>query len=476
MARTNGNGNDVDVRLDKPNVVVIMCDQLRVFEVGCYGNSVIRTPHIDRLAAEGVRFTHAVSNNPVCMPARSCLLSGQYSRTCQGFLGNYSEKMADGTSTLPEYPEDERRFLLDPTLPEQLRAVGYETTLIGKWHVQPSPPQVGFDYSLYPRVHHRHTEQIFIENTGEGELVEGFSIDHEARAVRDYLDTVGNRPFFLYYNISPPHMPVDDAPEQYLHMYSPDQVPIRDNVWLEDGTLPYDENWFKTYMWDFLYYQEHLPHTEDLPEGFDLRHLIARYYGMTSWVDDQVGRLLHGLSANGLAEDTIVVFLSDHGDNLGSHGLFNKGRLIEESIRIPMLWWCPSRLQPQVRGGEVASIIDVMPTILDLAGGHTPTAVQGRSLAAALLGEGEGPDHAFIETTRGEIGLRTVDQLCGLQLDDDRRISADGSCFYDLTADPYEMTNLAFSPNLPDDAAQLQNRLRAWHEQMPWQTPASGSD
>jgi choline-sulfatase len=476
MARTEGNGNAVDVRLDKPNVVVVMCDQLRAFEVGCYGNPVIRTPHIDRLAAEGVRFTHAVSNNPVCMPARSCLLSGQYSRTCQGFLGNYSEKLADGTSTLPEYPEAERRFLLDPTLPEQLKAVGYETTLIGKWHVQPSPPQVGFDYSLYPRVHHRHTEQIFIENSGEGEVVEGFSIDHEARSVRDYLDSVGNRPFFLYYSISPPHMPVDDAPEQYLHMYSPDQIPIRDNVWLEDGTLPYDEHWFKTYMWDFLYYQEHLPHTENLPEGFSLRHLIARYYGMTSWVDDQVGRLLHGLSANGLAEDTIVVFLSDHGDNLGSHGLFNKGRLIEESIRIPMLWWCPSRLQPQVRSGEVASLIDVMPTILDLAGGHTPTTVQGRSLAAALLRQGEGPDHAFIETTRGEIGLRTANHLCGLQLDDDRQISADGGCFYDLTVDPYEMTNLAASSTLPGNAVQLETRLRAWHEQMPWQTPASGSD
>ena len=84
------------------------------------------------------------------MPARSCLLSGQFSRTCQGFLGNYSKKLSDGTSSMPEYPEEERRFLLDPTMPEQLKTLGYETTLIGKWHVQPSPPQVGFDYSLYP--------------------------------------------------------------------------------------------------------------------------------------------------------------------------------------------------------------------------------------------------------------------------------------------------------------------------------------
>ncbi|MFP6641942.1 MAG: sulfatase-like hydrolase/transferase [Candidatus Latescibacterota bacterium] len=141
----------------------------------------------------------------------------------------------------------------------------------------------------------------------------------------------------------------------------------------------------------FLYYQEHLEHNEQLPEGFTLRHLIARYYGMTSWVDDQVGRLMKGLGDNGLAEDTIVVFLSDHGDNLGSHGLFNKGRLIEESIRISMIWWGPERLQPQVRHGEVASLIDVMPTVLELAGGNTPASVQGQSLVPALLDEGDGP-------------------------------------------------------------------------------------
>ncbi|MDA0334062.1 MAG: sulfatase-like hydrolase/transferase [bacterium] len=458
---------------NKPNVVVVMCDQLRAFEVGCYGNPVVRTPNIDRLAAEGVRFEHAVSNNPVCMPARSCLLSGQYSRTCQGFLGNYSAQQADGTSTMPELPEDERRFLLDPTLPEQLRAVGYETTHIGKWHVQPAPPRVGFDYSLYPQVHHRHTAQTFIENTGPGELVDGFSIDYEAQAVADYLASVAGdgKPFFLSYHISPPHMPLDDAPEAYLHMYSPDQMPLRDNVWCADGSLPYDEHWFKIYLWDFLYYEQHLPFTQQLPPGFDLRHLLARYYGMVSWVDAQLGRLLAGLAVNGLAQDTIVVFLSDHGDNLGSHNLFNKGRLIEESIRIPMIWWWPSQFRHQVRHDEVASLIDVMPTVLDLAGGHSPACVQGHSLAAALRGNGNGPDHAFIETTGGEIGVRTPGHLFGLQLAADRQTVADeGGCFHDLVVDPYELTNLHGSTTLATVAAQLEGDLRDWHHETPIRT------
>ena len=465
-----GNGQAVSESLDKPNVVVVLCDQLRAFEVGCYGNEVIRTPHIDRLAAEGVRFTHAVSNNPVCMPARSCLLSGQYSRTCQGFLGNYSGARPADPSNLPEYPEDERRFLLDPTLPEQLKAVGYETTLIGKWHVQPAPLQVGFDYALYPRVHHRHTGQTFVENTGEGDVVEGFSVDYEARAVGDYLGSVGDKPFFLYYSISPPHMPLDDAPGEYLHMYSPEEVPLRGNVAGVDGSLPFDEHWFKIYLWDFLYYQEGLPHTDALPAGFDLRHLIARYYGMTSWVDDQVGRLLAGLRRHGLDQDTIVVFLSDHGDNLGSHGLFNKGRLIDESIRIPMIWWCPSRWQSRVTDREVASIVDVMPTVLDLAGARTPDSVQGTSLAPAVLGDGPGPDAAFIETSRGEIGMRSLAHLCGLQLGDNRREIVDGAgCFFDLRQDPCQLDDLTGRGAQAEMAAAMRQRLEDWHRDTPWQ-------
>ncbi len=156
--------------MDRPNVIVCLCDQLRAFEVGCYGNEVIRTPHIDQLAAEGVRFDLAISNNPVCMPARSALLTGQYSRTCMGFLNNHSN-----AGDLPEYPAERRDWLPDPTIAEVFKAQGYETSLFGKWHVQPAPHLVGFDYALFPRVHHRHTGQVFVENSGLGDVIDGFS-------------------------------------------------------------------------------------------------------------------------------------------------------------------------------------------------------------------------------------------------------------------------------------------------------------
>ena len=452
---------------ERPNVILCTCDQLRAFEVGCYGNEVVRTPHIDRLAREGARFELAVTNNPVCMPARSSLLTGQFSRTCMGRLSNYVQgDDEEDWSAIPEYPDQVRTWLRDTTLAEALRARGYETALIGKWHVQPAPHLVGFDSALFPRVHHRHTGQTFVENMGLGEVVEGFSVDFEAERVGAFLEAERESPFFLFYNISPPHMPLADAPEKYLEMYAPDEVPLRPNVYI-DGALPWDEDWFKIYLWDFLYYQQHLPHTENLPEGFDLRHLVALYYGLTTWVDDTVGRLLHHLEASGLADNTIVVFLSDHGDNLGSHHRFNKGLLIEESIRIPMIF--RSGLAAQVNRTQVAQIIDVMPTVLDLCGAAVPASVQGRSLAPILRGECAELDerYAFVETNEGEIGLRTPTHLYGRRLDEDlRTIGAEGGCLYDLRDDPYEQRNLVGAE--AELEGDLHERLEAWNAQTPW--------
>ena len=453
----------------QPNVIVCMCDQLRAFEVGCYGNPVIHTPHIDQLAREGVRFETAVTNNPVCMPARSCLLSGQYSRTCMGELGNTVARDALGQAYLPEYPSERRTQLPAPTLAEQLSAAGYETALIGKWHVEPAPYLVGFDTAIYPRVHHRYTGQTFVQNRGEGSVVEGYSVEYEAQRVADFLHAPHEKPFFLFYNISPPHMPVSDAPAYYRTLYAPDEVPLRPNVFA-DGKPAYDENWFKIYLWDFLYYQEHQPHTRELPPGFDLRHLTALYYGMTTWVDDMLGRMMTSLSANGLAEDTLVVFVSDHGDNLGSHQRFNKEALYEESIRIPLIFHAPQRLQPHVEQTHVAQMIDVMPTLLELCGVELPASVQGHSLVPCLTGAEQrmGDDEAYIETSSGQIGVRTPTHLFGLQLGEDRQPVAGTECFYDLRNDPYEMHNLAVMGAQSGLAEVLRTRLLGWHHRTSW--------
>lgn len=451
------------VQSDKPNVVLCFCDQLRAFEVGCYGNSVVRTPNMDRLAKSGVRFEIACSNSPLCTPARNEVISGQYTRTCASYLLNCAE------------PRQERSLFPAPTIADSLRSAGYDTALIGKWHIADDPTVLGFDHALYPKVSHRYTDQLYIRSTGERFVANEFSPDLEMRELETYIRSRGDKPFFLFYSISQPHMPLIDAPEKYLNMYSPDEVPMRPNVY-KDGKMAHDEEWFSIYLWDYLYYLEHLPYTDKLPDGFDLKKLTALYYGLTTWADDQVGKLMDLLEENGLAENTIVVFTSDHGDHLGSHHLFNKGHLHEESIRIPMIYHWPAGLEPRdVVNTQVTSLVDVAPTTLALAGVPIPEQLQGTDLTPVLRGEAEsvGENAAFIESPTWEIGIRTLTHLYGAQLDQEgehgaHAIADDGHQFFDVANDPYEFRNLAKTDEQKDVSDELRERLLNWNSETPW--------
>ena len=468
--------------MKKPNIVLILCDQLRAFDVGCYGNSVIRTPHIDRLAREGVRFETAVTNNPVCTPARSCLLSGQYGRTCSGEVGNVAD----------DPPAADRTKLLDPTLAEILRSNGYGTAAIGKWHLHPQPEPVGFDEAYYPLAIHRYRQQRYWHRGKLGEPVAEFALEHEIGKAADYVAARRSQPFFLFYNIPLPHEPIgrDDLPERYLTMYGKTEVPIRPNAW-HDGRLAHSEHWFRIYtIWDYFWRTcpggcwgscEGYPtefgerETDRMPDGFDLRDLTAFYYGAVTCTDDYVGRLMAILEQNRLLNNTIVVFVSDHGDNLGSHQLFNKDCLFEESIRIPLIVWYPPEIAAQANTRQIAQIIDVAPTLLDLCQLEVPPHVQGRSLLPVLRRQcDELPGNAaFIETDqfffkRPCIGVRTPTHLYGVRLADDWRGIDDDWGFYDLRTDPYQMTNLAGSAVQAADRDELRARLAQWNETTPW--------
>jgi arylsulfatase A-like enzyme len=456
----------------RPNIIICMCDQLRASETGCYGNTVARTPHIDRLAREGVRFQHAVTNYPVCMAARSVTLSGQYNRTCTGGVGNVAYQSRPGDFNMPEYPEHGRPHLKSPTLPELLKPLGYRSAAIGKWHIHSWPHDIGFDYYLIPRVHHCHTGQSFTENGGPEFVPDGFSVDFEAERVEAFLKARARmrQPFFLYYNISPPHCPLADAPEKYLKMYDPADVPIRPNVDLS-ATLPKQDYWFKVYRWDFRYYHLHLPYTETLPDGYTLRHLIAEYYGLTTWMDDAVGRMLDALDGTGLAENTIVVFTADHGDNLGSHGRVQKGSPNEESIGVPLvLRWPASVRQEWVCSEGVASLVDLAPTLLEMAGASSPPHMQGRSLAPVLRGDAAALEEnwAFVEMG-GAAAIHTPTHLYCLPFAKDKReLDAFPNCFYNVANDPCELHNLAGTKHESDVGRRLDSLLRRWHQATPW--------
>lgn len=452
----------MNTRRDRPNVVICLCDQLRAFDVGCYGDSEIRTPNIDKLASEGVRFETACSNNPVCTPARSILLSGQYSRTCAGSLVNVAEPIA------------ERDIFPDPTIAEAFKSAGYRTGLIGKWHVRTHPTSLGFETAYFPHHSHRYTGQTYFHGDGRSQVVADFAPQTELTELHTFLQSEDQRPFFLYYNICQPHMPLDDIPEIYSRMYAPESVKLRPNTF-DDGKPAFDENWFKIYLWDYLFYQKHLPYTEALPAGFDLRHLTALYRGSITWADDQLGELMRELGAAGLDENTIVVFTSDHGDNLGSHQLFNKDVLYEESTRIPMIFRSCGDLAPRMVSTQVASLVDVMPTLLSLAGADVPHSVQGTDLSSVVRGREDsvGDNAAFIETSLGPVGIRTLTHLYGINKAKDgphrsTEVTDDRYMLFDLASDPLQMDNQAGSAGSESLANELRERLLSWDRETPW--------
>ncbi|MBI4976843.1 MAG: sulfatase-like hydrolase/transferase [Spirochaetes bacterium] len=445
---------------EQPNIILIMCDQLRAFEVGCYGNAVIRTPNMDRLAAEGVRFETAITNFPVCMAARSVMLSGQYNRTCTGGVGNVNIPGAnEGGNNMPEYPSAGRPHLPAQTVAELLRSGGYHTSVIGKWHIHSWPNDIGFDHWLIPRVHHAHTGQLFTENGGPEFSPPGFSVEYEAERVESFLRQPHDAPFFLFYSISPPHCPMSDAPEKYLSMYDPRSIPLRPNV---DASkrLKDQDHWFKVYRWDYRYYNLHLPYTEDLPPEYDLRRCIADYYGLTTWVDDCLGRVLAALDDTGLAENTVIIFTSDHGDNLGSHGLVQKGGPNEESIRIPLIMRGPDACMrgKAARNDVVASLVDIAPTVLARSGISIPGHFHGQDLFSPR------DEHAIVETGGGA-GVRTLQHLYYVPFAEKRVLSGKPQSIFDMEHDPYQTHNLASEH---DDMRSLDGILRQWDVRVPW--------
>lgn len=448
--------------MGQPNIVLITSDQLRPYELGCYGGTQVKTPNIDRLAARGAVWETAITNFPVCMAARSVLISGQMNRTATGGKTNVAYASREGDFNMPEYPYPARPHLKDPTLPEVLQSAGYETSVIGKWHIHSWPHEIGFDHYLIPRVHHAHSAQIYSRDGGPEFAPKGFSVDFEAGEAEAFFAARQDQtqPFFLYYNISPPHCPVADMPDEYLMMYAPDDMTLRENT--DEDRIENKDYWYKVYRWDFRYYSFRLPHTMTLPDGYDLRHLAAEYAGAVTWMDRAVGRVLDGIAAAGLEEDTLVIFASDHGENLGSHGHVQKGTENDESIRVPLVMAGPGVTAGTRIKEAVASLLDLAPTLAEAAGQTVPDHFQGQSLWHDLTGGGGRA--AFFESVRGA-GIRTPDMTYFLPYGSNRTLAQAASVIYDNAADPFQYHNLAESPR---DVAGLDAKLRQLDATHPW--------
>jgi arylsulfatase A-like enzyme len=406
-----------------------MLDDLGYGDVGAYGQKKIRTPNIDRLAAEGMLFRHTYANVPVCCPARSILMTGTYPHV-NGMIANDLRLREEQT-----------------TIAEIFAKSGYRTGFIGKWHldggqrdpgfVPPGPRRQGFQFWAAYECHHRHFTPVYFRDTPEPILVPKFEPEASCDFAVEFLKTQPkDQPFFLTVQMGPPHDPYG-APQEYMDLYDPAKLTMPRN-WIpgsEQGDGPLIPAKLR---------RPDLPARPFVASGGKLE--VAAYYAAITALDDQVGRLLTTLAETGQDENTIILFTSDHGDMLGSHAMRRKRKPHEESAGVPGIIRWPARVPKGKSVETLFSHIDMPPTLLALCGIEVPENMQGADLSRVALGETtDGPDavlmQIFVPYQPDDIakpwrGIRTPRYTYA-------RYADAPWVLFDNEADPWQLNNLA---------------------------------
>ena len=425
----------------RPNIILVCVDQMRADAMGVAGNDAIDTPNLDDLARGGYHFPRAYSATPTCVPARVALLTGK----SQAAHGRYGYR--EGISFPDAYPV---------TLPSTLRENGYQTYAVGKMHVFPDRARCGFDeVQLHDGFLHTarrlaggpsddYTEFLRAEtgdpradyqDTGIGcnamtarpwEREERL---HPTRWVADqslrFLERRDpSRPFFLYMSFHRPHAPFD-PPGWLWEKYRERDLGARP---VGDWVSRFDEH-----------RRDHGSEAEFGAQKESVHQQVrAGYYGSIEFIDMQLNRLRETLSDQGLLEDTVIVFVSDHGDMMGDHDMYRKSVGYEGSARVPLLVHVPPRWREGWGGtGTIAELRDVMPTLLGLAGVSVPDGVDGIDLATQTR------EHLHGEHVIGSLGRHSM-QWIRSQRHKYVWFSGDGhEQLFDLEADPHELHDLA---------------------------------
>lgn len=415
---------DEPSRDPRPNILLIFPDSWRGMDLGCAGNPDVRTPHIDQIASEGVLFPHTFANTPLCAPARANIYSGMYaSRT--GMVCN-DLRLRESVTTMHAL----------------FGQAGYRTGLIGKWHLDggphapaftpPGPRLHGIEFWAANECDHNYFYNWYFRDSGVANIITRYAPEVWTDLAIEFLYETQDSPFFLTVSIGAPHRPFV-MPPQYLKMYDPENLTLR-------------PNWVKGVR------------------GGERKDLAAQYAAMTA-IDDQVGKLMKALELLGLKENTIVFFLSDHGEMLGSHGDIWKRLPWEESIRVPGILRWPR----QVKGGQekqaLLTHLDLAPTLLSLCGISVPAEMQGADLSPVVLGASDhGPSSAFFQIfgpggdnrlAHGWRAVRTQQHLYA-------RTESGPWLLYDLENDPYEMENLVDTARGSATQRAMEDLLREW--------------
>jgi len=424
----------------RPNIVLIVSDEHNPQMTGCYGHKVVRTPHLDRLAAEGVTFERAYCNSPTCVCSRASMMTGRYVHEIGVF--NHSNPLRSDIPTFANY----------------LEAAGYETTLCGKMHFVGDWNQLhGFGYRLMgepeqwtegwdkPKVRSEATRRgtnSHVSDSGPGRPFFPVGFDMQVtelaeRFLRAKVDQPSARPWLLVVGTIAPHFPLY-APKEYFDMYYPDNVEMPrvgyDPGQAEHPVIHQIRRWLR---------QE-----EGISDEVTRRSLAA-YYGLVSFTDANVGRLIDVIDQSHLREDTIVIYTSDHGEMAGHLGLWQKFCFYEPSVRVPLIVRLPGGPKGR-RLDEYVSLVDIAPTLCDVAQTLDPGNFSGVSLLPLINGQsspGAGDDNgriAFSEYhAHGIIGSAYMVAKGGLKY-----IYYPGyqPQLFDLSKDPDEIVNCAGDP------------------------------
>ncbi len=422
-----------------PNVLWIFSDQHRAHALGCAGDPNVETPNLDRLATEGMRFTSAYSNTPLCAPFRANLYTGQYITT-HGVISLHRP-------LLPMQPE----------LPEVLRRHGYHTCHHGKWHLAGGAGPTHF-VSPYFRPgwdvwqgwenSNEPFRTMYAAGPGPGPFrwFDGYQTDCLTDLTLEWLDALpDDQPWFHVMSIEPPHPP-NQAPEPYMAMYA-------------DRALDFREN-----------FDHENEHTERFKE------VLRGYYAQIRNLDDNVGRVLQKLEDMDQLDNTVVMYFSDHGDLMGSHGRLGKSRPEEESSCIPLLVRYPELVPGGTVSDALISAVDFMPTLLGVLGLPIPDGVEGEDLSRVLRDPKEaGADSVLLQyestffpatpdSVFRTIRLGNWKYTCYL---------TQGPCqLFNLASDPYEMDNRIDDPAAAGQREKLHAALAQKLEQLGDEFPA----
>ena len=436
----------------RPNILFIMTDDHAQSVLSSYGNEIISTPNLDRIGNEGIRFTEAFVTNSLCLPSRASYLTGQYSHT-HGMITNGAE-----SGFHDEPPLDNSR-----TYPNLLRAAGYYTGVVGKWHVN-NPPE-GYDHTAVLPGQGMYFDPEMIVN-GQSTATQGHTDDVIGDYALDFLrNRPADRPFCLLYQFKAPHRGWEPAP-RFAEAFSDIEFPVPDTFMEDISKRPEALQAADLLIANMTDYRDRGV-TEDMPfeerAWLNYQHFIHDYYRVLLGVDENTGRVLDELDAQGLTENTLVVYTSDNGFFLGEHGMFDKRLMYEPSIKVPMLVRHPAAIEPgQVDSEHMLLNIDVAPSFLDYAGVEIPGDMQGASWAPVVRGENPDWRQDFLYEYFEFPAAHCVRAHRGVRETRWKLIHWDypeAWELYDLEADPQETTNLAGDPEYADEEARLRDRL-----------------